>query len=306
MNTVYSHDGTKIAYDRSGRGPVVILVGGAMSYRKFKKMEEVAELLSKRCTVINYDRRGRGDSDEIKPFSVQREIEDIAALIEAAGGRASLWGWSSGGALALRAAGAGIGVERVAVYDVPFMVDPAGKLPTPDYSERLDELVAAGDSSAAAKHFMRNAVGMPAAFVALMPLMPMWKGLKSVAHTLPYDWAALGNHNMYGDPLRHAEWASVTVPTLVAYGSKSPADLQTGSRALAEVLPNANLRALAGQSHIVSMKVLVPVLETFFMSPGLDNTPSAWVENREGDPIKPSLRSAPSPSGPGAGHPGPR
>jgi pimeloyl-ACP methyl ester carboxylesterase len=258
-----------------------------MSYRKFKKMEEVAELLSKRCTVINYDRRGRGDSDETKPYSIQREIEDIAALIDAAGGRASLWGWSSGGALALRAAGAGIGVERVAVYDVPFMVDPAGKLPTPDYSERLDELVAAGASSAAAKHFLRNAVGMPAALVALMPLMPMWKGLKSVAHTLPYDWAALGNHNMYGDPLRHAEWASVTVPTLVAYGAKSPAELQKGSRALAEVLPNATLRALAGQSHIVSMTVLVPVLETFFTSRGLDDSRRGSAEARGGDPIKP-------------------
>jgi pimeloyl-ACP methyl ester carboxylesterase len=280
MNTVYSNDGTKIAYDRSGQGPVVILVGGAMSYRKFKKMEEVAELLSKRCTVINYDRRGRGDSNEIKPFAIRREIEDIAALIEAAGGRASLWGWSSGGALALRAAGAGIGVERLAVYEVPFMVDPAGNLPTPDYSERLDELVAAGNGSAAAAHFMRNAIGIPAAFVALMRLTPMWKGLKSVAHTLPYDWAALGSQNMYGHPLRPEEWASVTVPTLVAYGEKSSPQLQKGSRALAEVLPNANLRALEGQSHNVSMKVLVPVLETFFTTRDLDSTASRAATGR--------------------------
>jgi pimeloyl-ACP methyl ester carboxylesterase len=183
--------------------------------------------------------------------------------------------------LALRAAGAGIGVERIAVYEVPFMVDPAGRLPTPDYSDRLDELVAAGESSAAARHFMRNAIGIPAPFVALMRLMPMWKGLKSVAHTLPYDWAAMGNHNMYGKPLQPAEWASVTVPTLVAYGSKSPTALQKGSRALAEVLPNANLRALEGQSHNVSMKALVPVLETFFTGRNPDDAARPLVEQRE-------------------------
>jgi pimeloyl-ACP methyl ester carboxylesterase len=163
------------------------------------------------------------------------------------------------------------------------MVDPAGKLPTPDYSERLDELVAAGDRSAAAAHFMRNAIGIPAAFVALMRLMPMWKSLKSVAHTLPYDWAALGSHNMYGKPLLPAEWASVTAPTLVAYGSKSALALQKGSRALAEVLPNANLRALEDQNHNVSMKVLVPVLETFFTTRDPDNTARALLQQGKGD-----------------------
>lgn len=223
-------------------------------------MEELAALLSERYTVINYDRRGRGDSGETKPFALEREIEDIAALIDAAGGRASLWGWSSGGALALRAAGAGIGVERLAVYEAPFMVDPKGKLPTPDYAERLDELVAAGDRSGAVRHFMRNAIGIPAPFVALMRLMPMWKNMKATAHTLPYDWAALGGHTMYGEPLRPAEWASVTAPTLVAHGSKSPAELQEGSRALARVLPNAELRELAGASHNVPMKALAPML----------------------------------------------
>jgi pimeloyl-ACP methyl ester carboxylesterase len=148
------------------------------------------------------------------------------------------------------------------------MVDPEGKLPTPDYSERLDELVAAGDRSGAVKHFMRNAVGIPAPFVALMRLMPMWKGLKSTALTLPYDWAALGSHTMYGEPLQHAEWASVTAPTLVVYGSKSPDNLQKGSRALAEVLPNAELRELERQTHNISVKVLAPVLAEFFGGDG--------------------------------------
>jgi pimeloyl-ACP methyl ester carboxylesterase len=260
---VTSKDGSRIAYDRYGSGPVVILVGGALSYRKFGKMVELAQLLGEHCAVINYDRRGRGDSSEVKPFALEREIEDIQALIEAEGGSASLWGWSSGGALALRATIAGLGVERLSVYEVPFMVTPEAKRPTPDYGERLDELVAADDRSGAVKHFMRNAIGIPAPFVALMPLMPMWKGIKATAHTLPYDWAALGKHTMYGAQLNPEEWASVTVPTLVAYGAKSPAVLQQGSRALADVLPNAKLRELEGVSHNLKMKVLAPVLAEF-------------------------------------------
>jgi pimeloyl-ACP methyl ester carboxylesterase len=264
METVTSKDGSRITYDRFGSGPVVILVGGALSYRKFKKMEELAKLLAESCTVINYDRRGRGDSTEVKPFAVEREIEDIAALIDAAGGSASLWGWSSGGALALRAAGAGIGVDRVSVYEVPFVVTPGAERPTPDYGERLDELVAAGDRSGAVRHFMRNAMGVPAPFVALMRLTPMWKGLKATAHTLPYDWAVLGKHTMYGAPLDPYEWASVSVPTLVVYGAKSEPVLQQGSRALAEVLPNAELRELEGVGHNPKMDVLAPVLADFF------------------------------------------
>jgi pimeloyl-ACP methyl ester carboxylesterase len=267
MQTVTSKDGSRIAYDRLGSGPPVILVAGGLGYRKFSKMEELAGLLAERCTVINYDRRGRGDSTEVKPFALEREIEDIGALIEAEDGSASLWGWSSGGALALRAAGAGIGVERLSVYEVPFQVTPGSKRPTRDYGKRLDELVAAGDRDGAVKHFMRNAIGIPAPFVALMRLTPMWKKLTPAALTLPYDWAALGEHTMYGAPLNPEEWASVTAPTLVAYGAKSPAVLQEGSRALAGLLPNAELRELKGLSHNVKMTVLAPVIADYFTSP---------------------------------------
>jgi pimeloyl-ACP methyl ester carboxylesterase len=281
MQTVTSKDGTRIAYDRFGSsGPTVILVGGALGYRKFKKMEELAQLLAEECTMINYDRRGRGDSTEVKPFALEREIEDLQALIEAEGGSASLWGWSSGGALALRAAGAAIGVERVSAYEVPFMVTPGAKRPTPDYAERLDELVAAGDRGGAAKHFMRNAIGIPAPFVALMPLLPMWKSLKATALTLPYDWAALGKHTMYGAPLDPEEWATVTAPTLVVYGAKSPAVLRQGSRALADVLPNARLHELEGVSHNVKMTVLAPVLIDFFTGE-TDVTPDDGSSDRE-------------------------
>jgi pimeloyl-ACP methyl ester carboxylesterase len=268
MHTVTSRDGSKIAYDRTGAGPTVILVGGALSFREFSKMTELAELLSARTTVINYDRRGRGDSTETTPFShataVQREVEDLAAIIEAEGGTASLWGWSSGGALALEAAKADIGVERVSVYEVPYMVDPSHNRPTSDYAARLDELVAAGDRNGLVKHFMRNAIGIPAPFVAAMRLMPMWKQLRTTAHTLPYDWEALGAERMYGAALDPEHFADITVPVQVVHGSKSPEVLQKGSRALAEVLPEAELRELQGVSHNVKMDLLVPVIANFF------------------------------------------
>lgn len=264
MDTVISSDGTRIAYDRSGEGPEVILVGGALSFRKFKGMEELARLLSDRCTVINYDRRGRGDSTDTAPFALEREVEDLAALIDAVGGRAALWGWSSGGALALHAARAGLGVERVSVYEVPFIVDPSVERPTPDYGQRLDELVAGDDRDGAVKHFMRNAMGIPAPFVFMMRRMPIWRDLRAVAHTLPYDWAALGAQRMYGAPIDASEWASVTMPTLVVAGEKSPEVLRSSSRALAAALPNARFHELAGVSHSLKMKALAPVLGEFF------------------------------------------
>ena len=281
METVTSKDGTTIAFDRYGSGPAVILVAGALGYRKFKQMEQLARLLGERCTVINYDRRGRGDSTEAGPFALEREIEDIGALIDAAGGSASLWGWSSGGALALWAAAAGIGVEGVSVYEIPFMVDPDDKLPAPDYGSRLQELVAAGDRIGAVKHFMRNAIGMPAPLVALMPLMPMWKGLKSTAHTLPYDWAALGEHRMYGAPLDPSEFAGIDVPTLVVSGAESPSNLRKSAKALAEVLPNAEHRELDGVSHNVKMDRLAPVLADFFTSRRV-GTGASLVSGRAG------------------------
>jgi len=269
MQTVTSNDGTTIAYDKYGSGPTVILIGGAMSQRKFSKMEEIAtKLAAAGATVVNYDRRGRGDSTEATPFAhetgLEREIEDLAAIIEAEGGSASLWGWSSGGALALRAAAALDGVERVSVYEVPFIVDPEHEYPDRDYEERLDELVAAGDRGGAAKHFMRSAIGLPAPFVFAMQLMPMWKGLKATAHTLPYDWEALdGRNTMYGAPLSVEEFAAVDMPAQVVAGDKSDKVLRQSSKALARVLPDSEHTELAGVSHNVKADALIPAIAPF-------------------------------------------
>jgi pimeloyl-ACP methyl ester carboxylesterase len=264
MHVVSSADGTRIAYDQYGEGPAVILVGGALAYRKFKKFEQISQLLAERqLTVINYDRRGRGDSGEAGPASVEREVEDIAALIDTVGGRASLWGWSSGGAVALRAAAADIGVEQLSVYEPPFKTDPAAKYPAEDYGARLREIVASGDGKAAAKHFMRNGVGMPGIAVALMTKLPVFKSFQANGLTLTFDYEALGDHNMHGLPLRAEEWEAVTCPTQVVYGSKTYPQLKHAARELAGVLPNGTLIELPGENHNVSPKTLVPLLAEF-------------------------------------------
>jgi pimeloyl-ACP methyl ester carboxylesterase len=278
MYTVTSADGTRIAYDRYGEGPALILVGGAMGYRKFKKFEQIAMALSEHCTVINYDRRGRGDSGEAGAVSVLHEVDDIAALIEAVGGRASLWGWSSGGAVALRAAAADVGVEKLVVYETPFKTDPSAKYPADDYGARLEQIVADGDPMRAAKHFMRNGIGMPGPLVATMALMPMFKKFAANGLTLPFDYAALGDHNMHGRPLQAEEWTTITCPTLVVYGAKTYPVLKHASLALAEVLPNATLRELPGQNHNVSPSAIVPLLTEFVAGPGVAQAPTATLD----------------------------
>jgi pimeloyl-ACP methyl ester carboxylesterase len=263
MKHVRSNDGTTIAFDQVGSGPAVILVGGAFSYRAFPKMVELAELLGDRFTVINYDRRGRGDSNDIPPYAVAREIDDLDALVREAGGKAAVWGWSSGGVLALRAAARGLGITKLALYDPPFIVDPSHRMPPRDFALRLERMVRSGKASGATRYFMREGMGVPAPIVAVMRLLPLWSKLKAVAHTLPYDWAVLGN-TMSGAPLSPEEWASIKVPTLVIAGEKSGAQLRQAAEALAEVLPEAELRDLPRQGHNVSMPALAPMLVKFF------------------------------------------
>jgi pimeloyl-ACP methyl ester carboxylesterase len=262
METVTSKDGTRIAYDRYGEGPAVILINGALGYRNFKTMEQIATSLAEHCTVINYDRRGRGDSGPAGPASVEREVEDLAALIDAVGGRASLWGYSSGSGVALRAAAAGLPVEKLVLYEIPFKTDPDAKFPRDDYAALLEPLIAADDRMGAAKHFLRN-VGMPGPMVAVMSLVPMFKKFGANGHTLMFDYLALGDQNMHGSPLRAEEWMSVTCPTLVVYGSKTYPGLKHASRSLADVLPNATLRELPGQKHVVKPDAIAPVIAEF-------------------------------------------
>ena len=262
MKRVRSKDGTFIAFDRVGDGPALILVDGALCYRASGPMGPLAALLAPHFTVFTYDRRGRGDSGDTTPYAIEREIEDLDALIEEAGGSAFVYGISSGAALALEAATRGLAIRKLALYEAPFIVDDS-RPPIPnDFLARLEELNASGRRGDAVRLFMKL-VGVPAVFIALMRFMPAWSKLTAVAPTLVYDITILED-NQRGQPLSATRWASVTAPTFVVDGGKSPAWMQTGTRALATALSHAQHRTLDGQTHMVSPKVLAPVLVEFF------------------------------------------
>jgi pimeloyl-ACP methyl ester carboxylesterase len=262
MSTALSRDGTPIAYTRSGDGPPVIVVDGALCYRASGPSGPLAAELAPLFTVLTYDRRGRGESGDAAGYAVEREVEDIEALINEAGGWAYVYGSSSGAVRALEAAARLEGVRKLALYEAPFVVDDSGPVRPDDYLDRLDALVAGDRRAAAVSMFMRT-VGVPAVVVAMMRLMPAWPKLKRVAHTLPYDFRVLGDTGS-GRPLPADRWASVTAPALVMDGGKSPAYLRNGMRALAEVLVVAEYRTLEGQTHLLKPRAVAPVLVDFF------------------------------------------
>ncbi|VVJ15952.1 Putative hydrolase [Amycolatopsis camponoti] len=263
MSTTVSADGTKIAYTRAGSGPALVLVDGAMCYRGSSPNDALAKELAARFTVYTYDRRGRGESTDTGPYAVEREVEDLAALVKEAGGEAFLFGISSGAALALEAARS-LPVTKLALYEPPFVVDDTRRPVPADYPARLDAVLAAGKRGQAVKMFMTEGVGLSGAVVAAMRIMPFWAKLKRVAPTLPYDTALVVEHQS-GEPLP-AAWPEVKVPTLVADGGKSPAWMRNGVSSLAKVLPSAEYKTLPGQTHIVKAAALAPVLADFYLS----------------------------------------
>ena len=271
MNTITSRDGTAIAFDKSGYGPPLILVDGALCHRTFGPSKKLADRLQEHFTVFTYDRRGRGQSGDSGEYAVKREVEDIEALIEEAGGSAHLHGVSSGAVLALEAANSGLAVDKLVLYEPPFIVDDSRAPMASDYRAQLDELLAADRRGDMVRLFMRQ-VGMPAFLVAVMRLMPAWPKLKAVAHTLRYD-AAIMADTQAGRPLPVERWRDVTAPTLVAAGGKSPAWMQRGTTALADGLPNARHHVLPGQTHMVKAKAQAPMLVDFLRASEEDRTP---------------------------------
>jgi pimeloyl-ACP methyl ester carboxylesterase len=254
-----SRDGTGIAYERSGQGPALILVDGALCSRSFGPMPKLAPLLARHFTVYTYDRRGRGESNDTPPYAREREVEDIAALIQEAGGSASLLGLSSGAALALEAAAAGLDVEKVAAYEPPF-VGNGGRRDGADHEAELRRRLAAGDRAGAVKYFMKDMVGVPAFAIVMMQLMPwIWRKLKAVAHTLPYDAAVMNGFVVPANRL-----AAIKVPTLVLHGSKTDVRLQQAARAVANAVPGARQKTLDGQTHNVKPSALTPAVVDFF------------------------------------------
>lgn len=263
MKKALSKDGTPIAFDQSGQGPAIILVAGATATRVAEA--SLAASLAPYFTVFAYDRRGRGESGDTAPYAVEREVEDIAALISEAGGSAFVFGHSSGAVLALEAARLlGDSIAKLAVYEPPFIVDNSRPPVPQNYVSHLNELLAAGRRSEAVEYFMAEAMLVPGEMLGQMRASPMWPQIEAVAHTIPYDGTVMGD-TVRGDPATIRKWVDVTVPTLVMVGGASPEFFHSGTRALIDILPRSQYRCLPEQNHGPADEVLVPVLREFFL-----------------------------------------
>ena len=262
MSHARSKDGTTIVYERSGNGPALILVDGALCSRAFGPSPKLATLLAQHFTVYAYDRRGRGQSGDTHPYSPAREVEDIAALVEVAGGSAFLLALSSGGALALQAAASGLPVRRLVAYEPPY-VDDSGQGGGAVHEGQLKRLLAEGNRGGAVKYFMKDMVGAPAPIVVMMRLMPwIWRKLEAVAHTLPYDAAV-----MTAFRVPRARFASIGVPALVMNGGKTDHRLREAAQTIVNAIPAARYRELPGQTHNAKPDVLTPAVVEFFTAP---------------------------------------
>ncbi|MEU5976045.1 alpha/beta fold hydrolase [Streptomyces sp. NPDC047315] len=258
LNRARSADGTPIAYEQRGAGPAVVLVSGALDTAAAQA--PLAELLSSHFSVFTYDRRGRGDSGDAVGYAVEREIEDLAAVIEEAGGRARVHGTSSGGALALRAAASGLPITQLSVYEPPFDPVPPPGCPDADHLARTRELVDGGKVDEALVLFL-GLLGTPGNMIEQMRDFPLWSELTAAAHTLPYDYAVMGDGAV---PVRLLH--EVAVRVLVIEGGASAPSMREAMRLVAEALPRARHRTLTGQTHQVAPHVLAPVVAAFFAS----------------------------------------
>jgi pimeloyl-ACP methyl ester carboxylesterase len=258
---VTSTDGTTIVFDRTGEGPPLILVGGALNDRRAGAT--VAGLLAPSFTAYAYDRRGRGDSGDAPPYAVEREVEDLQALIEEAGGSVFLVGHSSGGALVIETAARIGGVDKIALYEPPYNVDETRPPIPQDYVEHLEELIAQDRRGDAVEYFMVAGVGLPPQAVAQMRGAPFWPSLEAVADTLPYDGRVLG-FDRADRSLPVERWKAVTALALVMDGGASPEWSRNAVQAVADALPNAERRTLAGQTHEVDPAIIAPVIVEFF------------------------------------------
>lgn len=259
-----SADGTRIAYEVNGTGPALVLVDGAMCHRAMGPGRDLAEAFAGSFTVHLYDRRGRGDSGPGSwPYDITTEVDDLRAVIAAAGGTAHVFGVSSGAALALEAARQGAPVARLAVYEAPFVVDDTRPASDPRLPAQLQQMVEDGRRGAAVSTFLRL-VGVPAPVIWLMRVMPAWRKLTATAHTLPYDLAIVVELEQ-GEPLPPGYYADVAADTLVLAGGKSPDYMRNAQAAIAGAVPGARLEVVPGQTHMVRAQALAPVVTGFLL-----------------------------------------
>jgi pimeloyl-ACP methyl ester carboxylesterase len=256
-----SRDGTRVAFTKAGSGPPVVLVDGAFCYRELGPAPELAPLLAQHFTVFVYDRRGRGESGDTSPYAIEREIDDLQAVVDEAGGTADVVGVSSGAALALQAVASGVKVKKLVLYEPPYVTSGDRPKPQEDPKIHIQQLVSAGDRAGAVKFFLADVVGVPRLIVFAMPLFMRsnWKRMEQVVHTLPYDLTITDDRSVLKE-----RSASISVPTLVLGGEKSPTGLRDAVSAVAKALPNARSQFLAGQDHNLSAPIVAPLAVDFF------------------------------------------
>jgi pimeloyl-ACP methyl ester carboxylesterase len=258
MGHVISKDGTQIAFDRSGSGPALILVDGAFCHRAFGPMKPLTPFLEPHFTMFAYDRRGRGESSDTLPYSVEREFEDIEALIHEAGGEAYLYGTSSGAVLAMQAVAHGVNATKLAMYEPPLNDETTRQFS--DYSHKLDDLLAAGKRGDAAALFM-SYVGTPEEAINGMKMAPFWSVFESVAPTLAYDAAVMEDGHVLVETA-----AKVSIPTLVMAGGATFPFMHETAHKLQAAMPNAQYKVIEGQTHDVAPDTIAPEIIAFFTS----------------------------------------
>jgi pimeloyl-ACP methyl ester carboxylesterase len=262
MSTVTSTDGTTIDYDAYGEGPTVIFIAGAGQHRAIdpRTAEIARQLADQGFRAVDYDRRGRDRSGDTPPWSLDREVEDVAALIAANGGPAALYTSSSGAGIGLAAVTSGLDISALALYEPPYFAGSDSR----QHITTLRQLTEAGELDRAMRYNMTDVIGLPAEAVDQMAAAPWWPGMVAVAPTLVYDHAA--SHDIENDPDWHARWAGVTVPTVVYSGDQTFPGLPEAADTVAAALPNARRRILPGQDHGPAASAVVPELVDFLRS----------------------------------------
>jgi len=259
---VTSPDGTQIAYTKKGVGSPLILIDGAFCHRTFGANVKLPQYLTDLFEVFTYDRRGRGESGNTKPFKVEREFEDLQAIINRIGEPPFVYGISSGAALALEAAKHGMKFKKLVVFEAPYITDNS-RSPFPEnYLTNIQNLIEEKRYAETVKYFMKTGIGLPSFVVWLMQMMPAWRKMKQIAPTLEYDTLMLRDYGS-GKSLNKNDWEAIQIPVLVISGTKSEQWSKNAMKQLAEVLPNGKHLDLVGQNHLVNPKVLAPHLIKF-------------------------------------------
>jgi pimeloyl-ACP methyl ester carboxylesterase len=258
MEKVTSKDGTTIAFDRLGEGPVLIMMGGALNNRMLTS--ELASLLAADFTVFNYDRRGRSDSTDTPPYSIDKEVDDLDAVVDAAGGSAMLFANCTGGMLALEAVAKGSAITKLVLYEPPYIVDDRQARLDGDFRTMITELLESGRRGDAVKHFLERGVGLRPDVVERVQSMPLWPMLEGLATSLPYDIAVAGDNSLPTERL-----PLVTVPTLVMDGTKSPDWQRDSVQALVDTLPDATRTSMEDMNHTFAPEGIAPVIRDFLV-----------------------------------------